>query len=186
MNLTEFRRDWELCPEYVNQRVGKKQLWRCDYFLPNGIDYQYDNRIISTWDSYNTTICGFDNRVKIDGKIVVLVGACCTYSPTTRQHTGYIARELGFSYYDFKHALTVPYCRCTNDTYTLVYCPEQKLFNDKLNRSTACDLLRYYEHALKLGFLNGRKSLDFHSRGVDLRELHGLSIAELIERGYAC
>lgn len=186
MNLTEFRRNWELCPEYVNQRIGKKQLWKCTYYLPNGVDYQRDNPIVTTWDSYNTTIVGFDTRVKIDGKIVVLVGANCTYSPTTRQHTSYIARDLGFNYYDFKHALTAPNCRVTNSVYTLVYCPYQKLFNDTLNRSTCCDLLQYYVHANEMGFLNGRKSLDFSTKGVDLRELDDLSISELIERGVIC
>ena len=154
MNLHEFLNNWENCPGYTNNRIGRKNLWRCDYYLPNGIDYQCDNHIISTWDSYRTTICGFDNRIKIDAKIVVCVGANCTYSPTTRQHTSYIARELGFSYYDFKRALQSP-CEvvATNDCYAVVYAPEQTLFNDELNRSTACDLMRYYTHAATHGFL---------------------------------
>lgn len=183
MNLREFMNDWENCPDYKNNRIGKKQLWRCNYYLPNGVDYQRNNLVVTTWDSYNTTICGIDFRVKIDDKIVVLVGANCTYSPTTRAHTGYIARELGFSYYDFKHALTAPNARVSNAEYTLVYYPNQKLFNDCLNRSTACDLLRYYEHALKLGFLHGAKSVDFHSKDVDLR---GMDFASALESATVC
>ena len=154
MNLREFMTDFKNCPGYTNNRIGRKNLWRCDYYLPNGIDYQYDNHVISTWDSYSTTIFGFDNRIKIDGKIVVCVGANCTYTPTTRQHTSYIANELGFSYYDFKKALQSP-CEvvATNEQFALVYEPTQTLFNDELNRSSACDLITYYMHAATHGFL---------------------------------
>lgn len=154
MNLREFLDDFKNCPGYKNERIGKKQLWRCDYFLPNGIDYQYDRHIITTWDSYNTTIGGFDKRIKINGKTIVYVGAECTYSPTTRQHTSYIAKELGFSYYDFKRALVSP-CEvvASNDYYSLIYDTRQTLFNDELNRSTACDLMKYYTHARNHGFI---------------------------------
>ena len=154
MNLREFLNDWEHCPAYTNERIGKKQLWRCDYYLPDGVDYQHTNHVISTWDSYSTTICGLDTRLKVSNKVIVYVGAECTYTPTTRQHTSYIANELGFSYYDFKRALQSP-CEvvATNDCYAVIYNPEQTLFNDKLNHSTACDLMHYYTHAATHGFL---------------------------------
>lgn len=163
MNLNEFYRDYWNCPGYQIKQIGKKQLRRCDYCLPTKNGYIteqiYNKHIITTWDSYDTTIIGVDYRVKINGKATLYVGAECTYSPTTRAHTGYIARELGFSYYDFKAALNSP-CEvvATNKVFAVVYDPNQTLFNDQLNHSSAGDLLHYYTHASKHGFLRGGKS----------------------------